>query len=215
MNSVPGPNPLIFVADDDAAMLRSLAFLFDSVGWAARTFSSGRELLECLENGENAGCIVLDIRMPGMSGLEVQHALNARGSAVPILFITGHGDVAMAVQAMKDGAFDFIEKPFRDQLLIDAVSSALQENRRRREGVQARLKAESRLAALTPREREVAEGVARGLSSKLIARQLGISDKTVQVHRHNVMEKTGIHSAAELAHLLLAADPSFGRDGPA
>lgn len=216
MNDTPVPlcDPVIYVADDDAAMLRSLAFLFESVGWASRTFSSGHDLLAAFDPNVT-GCLVLDIRMPGMSGLEVQHTLTARGNTLPILFITGHGDVAMAVQAMKDGAFDFIEKPFRDQALIEAISRALQESCRRRQCDQRLSEAERKLAVLTQREREVAERVARGLPNKVIARQLAISDKTVQVHRHNVFDKTGTHSAAELARLLMTADPAFGEAGSA
>ncbi len=204
--------PVVHVVDDDPAMLRSLAFLFDSMGWPVRAFSSGGELLAAFDPAV-AGCLVLDIRMQGMSGLELAHALKARGNALPIVFITGHGDVAMAVQAMKDGAFDFIEKPFRDQVLIDAVTHALQQDARRRRSGRARAAAGGRLAGLTGREREVGERMARGLSSKLIGRELGISDKTVQVHRHNVLEKTGVHSAAELAQLLMAAGPDEAGPG--
>ncbi|MHB9117342.1 MAG: response regulator transcription factor [Burkholderiales bacterium] len=196
---------VIFVVDDDAAMRRSLAYLFDSVGWRVELFDSGRDFLDRYD-GHLPGCLVLDMRMPLMSGLELQHMLKEREIGIPIVFLTGHGDVAMAVQAMKTGASDFLEKPCKDQVLLDTVSRAVQRSLavcRKSEQTHAVL---SILATLTPREREVAERVALGKANKIIARELDISDKTVQVHRHHAMEKMGVHSAAELALVLFGAE---------
>lgn len=195
---------VLFVVDDDAAMRRSLAYLFDSAGWRVASFESAHDFLDRY-NGHIPGCLVLDVRMPLMSGLELQQTLKDHGVHLPIIFLTGHGDLAMAVQAMKTGACDFLEKPCKDQVLLDAVTRAVQRSIKDcRTSTQSHA-AQSALAALTAREREVAELMAAGKSSKVIARELGISDKTVQVHRHNTMEKLGVHSAAEIAHLLMAA----------
>ncbi len=195
----------VFVVDDDAALRRSIAFLAESVGWRVRAFADPQEFLRSPDLA-GGGCLVLDVRMPGMSGLELQRELQTRRIELPIVFITGHGDIAMAVQAMKDGALDFIEKPFKDQQLLDAIARAMRVSARRQE--QASRQAEYRrlLCQLTQREREVAALVARGLSNKLIARELDISDKTVQVHRANLMDKMGVHSAAELAQILMRAE---------
>ena len=197
----------VFVVDDDAALRRSIAFLAESVGWRVRAFAGPEEFLRAPDLA-CGGCLVLDIRMPGMSGLELQRELQARAIELPIVFITGHGDIAMAVQAMKDGALDFIEKPFKDQQLLDAIARAMRVAAKRQE--QASRQAEYRrlLSRLTQRECEVAALVARGLSNKLIARELDISDKTVQVHRANLMDKMGVHSAAELAQILIRAQES-------
>ena len=203
------PDDLIYVVEDDAAMRRSIVFLAESVGWSARGFASAEDFLKETEP-ELGACLILDIRMPTMSGLELQRTLNARGAAVPpIVFITGHGDVAMAVQAMKEGALDFIEKPFKDQQLLDAIALAVRVSGQRRVRDQRQAEARHLLERLTQREREVAALVARGLSNKLIARELDISDKTVQVHRAHVLEKMGVHSAAQLAQLLMRIE----RDG--
>jgi len=196
---------VLFVVDDDAAMRRSLAYLFESAGWRAASFESAHDFLDRYD-GHVPGCLVLDVRMPLMSGLELQQTLKDHGVRLPIIFLTGHGDLAMAVQAMKSGACDFIEKPCKDQALLDAVTRAVQ-----RSIEDCRINTQSRaalaaLAALTAREREVAELMAAGKPNKIIARELGISDKTVQVHRHNTMEKLGVHSAAEIARLLMATD---------
>lgn len=195
---------VLFVVDDDDAMRRSLAYLFDSAGWRVESFESAHDFLDRYD-GHLPGCLVLDVRMPLMSGLELQQTLKNHGVHLPIIFLTGHGDLAMAVQAMKTGACDFLEKPCKDQVLLDAVTRAVQRSIKDcRTSTQSRA-AQSALAALTAREGEVAELMAAGKSSKVIARELGISDKTVQVHRHNTMEKLGVHSAAEIAHLLMAA----------
>lgn len=194
---------MLFVVDDDDAMRRSLAYLFDSAGWRVAPFASAHDFLDRYD-GHVPGCLVLDVRMPLMSGLELQQKLKERGVHLPIIFLTGHGDLPMAVQAMKTGACDFLEKPCKDQVLLDAVTRAVQRSIEDcRISTQSRA-AQSALAALTAREREVAERMAVGKPSKIIARELGISDKTVQVHRHNAMEKLGVHSAAEIARLLMA-----------
>lgn len=207
---------LIHVVDDDAAFRRSLVFLFESVGWRVRTHASAEDFLADCDAAAAAGgrgvrdiaCLVLDIRMPMMSGLELQQAILARGWELPIVFITGHGDVELAVQAMKCGASDFIEKPFRDQALLDAVTMAIRRGAEARAELARREDAGAALARLSPREREVARLVAQGLPNKLVARALEISEKTVHVHRQHVMEKAGVGSAAELARLMLRADPA-------
>lgn len=193
---------VLFVVDDDDAMRRSLAYLFDSAGWRVVSFESAHDFLDRY-NGHMPGCLVLDVRMPLMSGLELQQMLKDHGVHLPIIFLTGHGDLAMAVQAMKSGACDFLEKPCKDQVLLDAVTRAVQRSIEDcRISTQSHA-AQTALAALTTREREVAELMAVGKPNKIIARELGISDKTVQVHRHNTMEKLGVHSAAEIARLLM------------
>ncbi|MDN2718270.1 response regulator [Janthinobacterium sp. SUN120] len=198
---------IIFVVDDDAAMRRSLAYLFDSAGWQVQTFESARDFLQRYA-GHVPGCLLLDVRMPLMSGLELQQELNNRtGHAIslPVIFLSGHGDLAMAVQTMKAGACDFLEKPCKDQVLLDAVSRAVARSVEESRSAASANTAQSALARLTAREREVALLMAEGKASKVIARELGISDKTVQVHRHNTMEKLGLHSAAEVARLLMAS----------
>lgn len=195
---------VLFVVDDDDAMRRSLAYLFDSAGWRVESFESAHDFLDRYD-GHVPGCLVLDVRMPLMSGLELQQTLKNHGVHLPIIFLTGHGDLAMAVQAMKSGACDFLEKPCKDQVLLDAVTRAVQRSIEDcRISTQSHA-AQSALATLTAREREVAELMAVGKPNKIIARELGISDKTVQVHRHNTMEKLGVHSAAEITQLLMAA----------
>ncbi len=199
----------IHVVDDDAAFRRSLLFLLESMGWTVSGHASGPDFLAaCPEPDDSMGCLLFDIRMPHMSGLELQQQLTAKGWTVPVIFLTGHGDIELAVQAMKQGAFDFLEKPFRDQRLLDVVTGAL---RQREQTLQRDGKARQALAALarlSPRETEVARLVARGLPNKLVARALDISEKTVHIHRQRVMEKLDIGSAAELARILLQADPA-------
>lgn len=195
--------PLIHVVDDDAALGRSVVFLAQSAGWKARAHTEPDAFLR--DVGRHVpGCALLDIRMPRMSGLELLQAMRAQGIRLPVIFITGHGDVALAVEAMKQGARDFLEKPFRDQALLDAIAAAVRASEAELASAGQRDDVARRLAQLTPREREVAQRVAKGMPNKLIARELDISDKTVQVHRAHVLEKMGVHSAAELAHLLLA-----------
>ena len=200
---------LIHIVDDDAAFRRSLAFLLDSVGWPVATHGSAEDFLAaCPTQPADLACLVLDIRMPTMSGLELQQILNTRGWTAPIVFMTGHGDVELAVQAMKRGASDFLEKPFKDQAMLDAVSTAVRRATEDRLQAGRREHASAMLERLSPREREVARLVALGLPNKLVARELDISEKTVHIHRQHVMEKAAIGSAAELARLMLRADPT-------
>ncbi len=198
---------LIHVVDDDAALCRSLVSLLDSVGWRVQTHASAEAFLDAYTPGE-PGCLLLDIRMPGMGGLELQQVLRARGWVIPIIFITGHGDVSLAVQAMKHDACDFLEKPFKDQVLLDAVTQAVRRSCQELVVERRHDQAQTLLQRLSPREWEVARRVARGLPNKLIARELDISEKTVHVHRQHVMEKTHTGSAAELSRLMLRADPA-------
>ncbi|NMM14543.1 MAG: response regulator transcription factor [Rhodoferax sp.] len=201
-------NPVIHVVDDDAAFRRSLVFLLESLGWSVLAHASAADFLTaCPRPPTDFGCLVLDIRMPGMNGLELQQTLRARGWTPAVVFMTGHGDVELAVQAMKQGAFDFLEKPFRDQALLDAVAAAVRHGDTQRIASQLREQAQTLLARLTPREREVARLVACGHPNKQVARDLDISEKTVHVHRQHVMEKVEVGSAAELARLMLRVDP--------
>lgn len=202
------PTLPIHIIDDDAAFRRSLVFLLESMGWPVATHASAEDFLAAGVAPDAATCLVLDIRMPMMSGLELQQALLQRGWAVPIVFLTGHGDVELAVQAMKHGACDFLEKPFKDQALIDAVARAIRLGCEARERSARSEDARALLDRLSPRELEVARMVAQGQPNKRVASALDISEKTVHVHRHHVMEKTGVGSAAELARLMLRADPA-------
>ena len=201
--------PMIHVVDDEAPFRRSLLFLLESAGWQAVGHESAEAFIEASPEFPAAGgCLVLDIRMPRVSGLELQRRLNAAGSAFPIVFMTGHGEVELAVQAMKEGAIDFLQKPFKDQLFLDTVERAVSISIERQSANQRCLEARLILAKLSPRENEVARHLAQGLSNKEIGRELNISDNTVHVHRQHLMEKTGVSSAAELARLILRADPA-------
>lgn len=206
---LPNDDAVIHVVDDDAAFRRSLVFLLESVGWRVASHASAEDFLAVQAGSADApACLVLDIRMPTMSGLELQERLHAGGALPPIVFITGHGDVELAVQAMKHGACDFLQKPFRDQALLDAVAAAVRRGAEDRSRHAQRDEAKARLARLSPRELEVARLVAQGLPNKLVARELDISEKTVHVHRQHVMDKAEVGSAAELARLMLRADPT-------
>ncbi len=196
---------LVYIVDDDDAMRRSLAYLLDSVGWQTRTYASGREFLDSYD-GHAPGCLLLDVMMPLMGGMEVQQMLKDRAFRLPILFLSAHGDLPMAVQAMKRGALDFLEKPCKDHILLDAVGRAVRQSIKESLDWQHKEAARARLAVLTAREREVAACLAAGDCNKTIARKLDISDKTVQVHRHNSMEKLQVHSTAEIARLMLLAE---------
>lgn len=204
----PPENCLVHVVDDDAGLRRSIRFLLDSMGWGVRLYASAEEFLELVAPVTQPSCLLLDIRMPSMSGLELQQVLREKHVALPILFMTGHADVSMAVQAMKSGAQDFIEKPFKDQMLLDAVAAAIRTSADMLEGQQRRDTALGTLATFSPREKEVAALIGRGHPNKLIANTLGISEKTVHIHRQHIMEKAAISSAAELAALMLRADAS-------
>jgi len=191
---------IVYVVDDDGAVRDSLRLLLKSVGLSCETFESGAEFLDAFEAGRRA-CLVADIRMPGMSGLDLQAELNRRQAHLPLVFITGHGDVPMAVDAMKAGALDFIQKPFRDQDLLDRINQALADEQEWREADEERGEIEQRIATLTPREREVMESVVRGDANKVVAFDLGVSQRTVEIHRARVMQKMGVRTLAQLVRM--------------
>jgi two-component system, LuxR family, response regulator FixJ len=197
--------PLITVVDDDAAARTSLRLLLKSLGLAAVAYDSAASFLAGYDP-DQPGCLLLDIRMPGMSGLELQEQLNLRGTISPVIFITGHGDVAMAVEAMQHGAFDFLQKPFRDQDLLDRVQKALARDRSIREQLRSQETIQRRLHSLTAREHDVLSLVTEGAPNKIIAHKLGISQRTVEIHRARVMEKMSADSLAQLVHMVTAVD---------
>jgi len=202
MNEV-SMQPMVFVVDDDEAMRDSIRWLLESVSLSARMFSSANEFLNA-DDLHQPGCILLDVRMPGISGMELLEQLKDHGILQPVIIITGHGDVPMAVRALKHGAFDFIQKPFNGQELLDRVNAALEldrENRKHDEEVNG---LRSHFDVLTAREREIMDLVVAGNSSKTIGKTLGISSRTVHIHRSNVMKKLNVHSIAELVQCRLA-----------
>jgi two-component system response regulator FixJ len=188
----------VFIVDDDDAVRSSLRLLLKSVGLAAVAYPSARDFLAAW-NPDQPSCLVLDVRMPGMSGLELQEELNHRGAIVPVIFITGHGDIPMAVEAMQHGAFDFLQKPFRDQDLIDRIQKAIVRDAANRTQLLEKDRIRARWESLTPREREVLALVTSGKANKVMAGDLGVSQRTVEIHRARVMEKM---EAASLAHLV-------------
>lgn len=194
----------VFVVDDDDAVRESLAFLMKSIGLKAESFPSAQAFLDSY-NPARAGCLVLDIRMPGMSGLELQEKLIQMGSILPIIFITGHGDVPMAVKAIKAGAADFVQKPFRDQELIDRIREVLEEDSHARAEKLQRTEILRRMETLTEREREVMGQVVDGKANKVVAIDLNVSQRTVEIHRANVMEKMKARSLAQLVRLVMKA----------
>ena len=195
---------LIHLVDDDEAIRKSAAFMLKTSGFAVSTYASGDELLKEASSLE-PGCILLDIRMPGMDGLQVQEALKAKGVALPVIIMTGHGDVTLAVQAMKAGAIDFIEKPFEKPVLLGAIEQALDRLERTKSVEQRATDAQVLLQALTPRERDVLDGLAQGLPNKTIAYDLGISPRTVEIHRANLMTKLEVKSLSEALRIAFAA----------
>ncbi|MGQ0588291.1 MAG: response regulator transcription factor [Sphingosinicella sp.] len=196
--------PLVHLVDDEAAIRRSAGFMLKTSGFRVETYESGVELLK---RGRDLqpGCILLDVRMPAMDGLEVQQALRDRGIGLPVVVMTGHGDISVAVRAMKAGAVDFIEKPFEKKALLESLEEAFARLLRAERGAEQQRDAEVRLAGLTVREREVLEGLARGLPNKSIAYDLGISPRTVEIHRANLMEKLGVRSLSEALRIAFAA----------
>jgi len=197
---------LVYLVDDDDAVRDSLGMLLRSIGLECEPYGSALEFLEHYDSGRHA-CLVADIRMPGLSGLELQQRLNEQRAGIPVIFITGHGDVPMAVTAMKAGAADFIQKPFRDQDLIDRIHKALEHDRERRVGRAEEETIRERLALLTPREAEVMQRVVRGQANKVIAMDLGVSQRTVELHRARVMRKLKMRSLAELVHAVDRISP--------
>ncbi len=197
--------PLIHVVDDDEGMRKSLCWLIGSVGLECRAHVSADAFMAGF-NDKRPGCLLLDIRMPGLSGLDLQQVLQRLNSSLPVIFLTGHGDVPMAARAFKAGAFDFLEKPCNDQVLLDRVQEAVAEHRRLLAERDQQAELRQRINALTDRERQVAERVSCGLRNKEIAADLGISQKTVELHRHNVMDKMQVDSVAALARIWAQAD---------
>lgn len=198
----------IFVVDDDEAVRQSVRYLLESIRLEVREFESGDRFLDAVDAGEigSGGCVLLDVRMPGKSGLELQSVLGQRAFWLPIILVTGHGDVPMAVRAMTAGAFSFVEKPYKDQELLDLVMAALEHEKSNRADKLARREAVERTGSLTPREKEVFTLVVKGMANKQIAAALGVSEKTVETHRSNVMQKMGAESLAHLVRISLAAE---------
>jgi len=200
--SPPPGEPVVYVVDDDDGMRRALGALLSTVGFKTELFSRPSEFLERFK-ADDAGCLVLDIRMPEMSGLELQQRLNRMGAMLPVIFITGHGDVPMAVQAMKEGAFQFLQKPFRDQELIDHINHALTFDSENRKNLARKAELTRRLETLTPRERQVMDLIVEGEANKVMAIDLGLSERTVEIHRAKVMEKMQARSVAHLVKMQL------------
>jgi FixJ family two-component response regulator len=192
--------PIVFVVDDDPSMRKALANLFRSVGLRAEVFGSARELLET-ELPDVASCLVLDIRLPGPSGLDFQAELAKADIQIPIIFMTGHGDIPMTVKAMKAGAIDFLTKPFRDQDMLDAVATAIERDRTRRKDQKAVAELRAVFETLTTRERDVFALVASGLMNKQIAAEIGLAEITVKIHRGHIMRKMGARSLADLVRM--------------
>ena len=200
--------PTVFVVDDDESVCDSLKFLLQSAALESRAFGSAPEFLTAYDPTQ-PGCLVLDVRMPEMSGLELQDELNLRGAIIPVIFITGHGDIPMAVEAMQHGAHDFLQKPFGDQDLIERVRRALDKDARARAALEEHSSIRARLRSLTPREREVLVLMARGKSNKMMAQELGLSQRTVEIHRARVMGKSGVSSLAELLRMVMDVEPEL------
>jgi FixJ family two-component response regulator len=199
-NNVVGAPPSIVVIDDDASVRRALENLFRSVGFDVELFASPQEFLHS-ERADRPGCIVLDVRFPGRSGLDMQRDLAAADAQLPIIFITGYGDIPMSVRAMKAGAIEFLTKPFRDQDLLDAVGAALEKDRTRRAGELRLAELRGRFTTLTARERQVMAMVVTGRLNKQIAGELGVSEMTVKMHRRQVMRKMQAAGVAQLVRL--------------
>jgi len=199
----------VFLVDDDDAMRASLCWLIGSIDLKVEAFASAPEFLSAYDG--SPGCLVLDVRMPGMSGLELQRELNARDIDLPVIFITGHGDVPMAMRAVRAGALDFFEKPFSHQELLDRIQEALRRDTRARRDRAARERAEARWTSLTPREREVARMLVDGHPNRGVAERLGISVRTVEVHRAHIMEKMRAGNLADLVQLVLRLRQDGGR----
>lgn len=191
---------IVYVIDDDPSVRDAIKSLIRSVGMNVETFASAQEFMSC-KRPEAPGCLVLDVRMPGLSGLDLQRELTDARINIPIIFITGHGDIPMSVRAMKAGAVEFLTKPFRDQDLLDAIAQAIDRDRDQRKQQADVADLRNRFEQLTPREREVMDLVVAGLLNKQIAIRLGISEITVKLHRHQVMEKMKADSLAELVRM--------------
>jgi len=193
----------VYIVDDDQAVRDSLSWLIESININVEVYSSAQEFLDKY-NPDTPGCLIADVRMPGISGLELQKILNEKKYTIPMILITGHGDVPMAVRALKNGAVDFIEKPFNDQVLLERVNQCLEKDQSERIEHKDRQSKMSLLATLSPREREVLDQVVIGKQNKIIAADLGISNKTVEAHRANVMDKMDVSSLADLVTLYVS-----------
>jgi two-component system, LuxR family, response regulator FixJ len=200
---------IVFVVDDDEAVRDALRLLLKSAKLPAQDYASPAEFLDCYDPRQG-GCLVLDIHMPGLNGLQLQDELSKRGAAIPIIFITGHGDVSMAVQAMKQGAVEFLQKPFRDEDLLAAIRKAFERDSRERLQQGESEEARRCYGTLTPREKEIMRKVAAGLSSKQIAHELDISQRTVEIHRGAVMNKMRADSVASLVKMMLSISDNRG-----
>lgn len=195
--------PIVFVVDDDQAMVESLVWIIESVGLKPKAYIRAQEFLDAY-NPEQPGCLLLDVRMPGMSGPELQTKLNEMGRPMlPIIFISGHGDVPLAVRVMKAGAADFLTKPFNDQVLLESINKALRIDKANREKQQENAQAEAKFGLLSHREVQVLQGIVAGKQNKVISAELKISLKTVEAHRASVMKKMGVRSVPELVKLVL------------
>jgi FixJ family two-component response regulator len=197
---VSAMEPLVFIVEDDESMRRALSNLFQSVGLEVQLFGSAAEMLQG-ELPDVASCLVLDIRLPGLSGLDFQSELARANINIPIIFMTGHGDIPMSVRAMKGGAVDFLTKPFRDQDMLDAVTVAIERDRKRREADRIAGHLQALLDSLTPREREVLALVSSGLMNKQVAAELGLAEITVKIHRGHIKKKMGAKSLADLVRM--------------
>ena len=193
--------PFVFVVDDDPSIRKSLNLLLSSAGYGVKTFASAKEFLESERDSPGPACLVLDVKMPGLSGLDLQKELKSRKYNIPIIFITGHGDIPMSVQAMKKGAVDFIPKPFDDGELLGAVNEAFLKDSQARADLDEQKHIMQRLDSLTPREHEVLSYLITGMLNKQIAYELNISERTVKAHRKHVLDKMGVDSIAELVRL--------------
>ena len=207
-------NPTVFVVDDDPSIRESLGLLLSSAGYGVKTFSSAKEFLKSERSTSGPACLVLDVKMPGISGLDLQAELASQNYAIPVIFITGHGDIPMSVQAMKKGAVDFLSKPFDDGQLLDSVKAALLKDEQTRSSLDEQKNIMKRLESLTPREHEILTYLITGMLNKQIAYELKISERTVKAHRKQVFDKVGVASIAELVRLtekagIKTADVSF------
>ncbi len=205
---------LVHVIDDEADVRQALALLLRSVGLASRVYASAQEFLDGYQPGAT-GCLVIDVRLPGMSGLELQESLASQGVALPVIMMTGHGDIPMAVRAMRAGALDFVEKPFHDQLLLDRIHEGIRRSQQLQDDAGERAELERRYASLTEREREVMAQVVEGQPSKVIADRLGVSTRTVETHRAHVMEKMQASSLSYLVRMAVALAPQVPMLTPA
>lgn len=206
---------VVHVVDDDTAVRRSLAMLLRSAGQQVETYGSAEALLEAAEAGDGlaGGCIILDVRMPGMDGLSLMAVLSRRDVRLPVVVVTGHGDIPLAVRAMRAGALDFVEKPYAEERILEAVATALASSRQADRQRLLSVQAQAKVSALSPRESEVLAALVEGKANKVIGFELGISPRTVEVHRANLMEKLGVRSLPEAVRIGLAG--GIGRQGDA